>query len=1267
MFTNYADQPIQIATSSYKWLTQTLFNAQNQFTIRPYITCQIIDETLLVNQQLHNSNVGEGFSGSSVIAPDGAILAIGASLSSELYFTKITDGTQISQWDAVLNGTGTFITGTWQAYNSNFSSGGFHLNASIAVSEYIGGTYTIDIYYWYIDGTSHYQIAQARSTNGGVSFTTTDISIGNDIPVIYSSYPFQLAAGKPVYIPSTGTTSAAVFYLAGNNINNSYTGIQNTIKYIYSASNDFTGINSAFWNESIPNYVSVGDWILHSFDVEYINGTYYIVFSGYHNVISATNPGIPFTATSLQTNFFGNFGLYMTQLRQLADFSNSEGGYAPPASIFTEPREILVFNSSSPINMNQALYPALNYDGEYLWLNYRLDNTTSVSESSVVSTTTNYYLSKSLDFKNFDYPTVVLDVNGNSITSPGVSNINGVCKYSFAGNQNGYYYFWGDGALWQFVQNNVIADISNDIISYQVQDQSGGTSSISLTISNANGQWFGSSPTSTGYQAICKNGMANKNSKVYLRQGYYTTLGYGETVPRNIFYIDDITQNISPTQNDLVVAGRDWNKLLSVTKTAFTFNYQGPDFYNDPFTPASVQNWNQVTGTWIQTAPANNSKSTSFPGNVFVPYTTYTNTESNASVPKYTTALTGGGSNILATLATLSGYSIIHPEVTLSCTFYLPNTQLTNNDVDFYPWYLNSDNFLQVSVRQAGNGGGGTTNTQIYCQQMYNGVPINQDQTNSVQISASGWYTIYIRMSNYGSNVDIFLGPPSSDGNGLSNFTYGSGDSERIPFNWQPDVPYSIYYNSPGQLATIAIGTSGVWGTDSGTGHTPTTIWTAFYNLKFTQSTYSQSVGELTKSLGTIGHVFNYVEENDFVQDLYNSTQWDTSGAVNFLNRTLNLPAQTFALQNNQQYSNGQIEFDAIVNIPIADVGVENYGFDFVFHSQDINDLNNCYKIRIMNSSNNGTGYIVKASILASVQSATITDYALFSSIIPDSLQYVAYAGSNNLNIDLTQSNHYQIAFNNGWIYIFINSIEVLAWYDNNIQQTFTSGYWGFSTVNSGSGTDYAFNANEVVSIRNIKFPTFWQQNNSFALNPGDDLASAIQQNLQTVFGWFFSDLGGRMKLIVLKTADAISYYYGNGATNYLLYNTSNDNSDKEYYNSVAVIGDGVSYIATDGASVGSNGILRSEVIVDYTITTLAGAQSRAQQELLNVEKYGTQPAPVQQINVGSEVFDVVNIQDNSSNNASAIDGNYRVYTEQFQVDNQSNYSITLGTGDIIS
>jgi hypothetical protein len=1223
----------QCSVSGYKWLTSTLFDTQQRFTVRPYVQCGIIDETNLFNSQITNNGQQMGlatWAGDACIAPDGSILAIGKNTNGDLAFAVITDGTQLSQWNNVIDTGGTIIAanGDWMDHNPNFASTEFHTNASIAVSDWINGTYVIDVFFWVQTG-GYFQISGKRSTDGGSTWNTFVGTIFSPSIPDNTRLPFCLAAGKPVYIPSTGDVSSTMFY--SNEISPpSPTSFSPSLIFMaYSALGTYTDVVR---QQITEQYADSEDWVIHSLDVEYINGTYYIVFSGYHLNLEATNWQLfsGYTASTTQNTFFGNFGLYLMTVQQPTEVNAS----VAPNAIWSEPREILAFNSSFNTNLNQVLYPSLSYDGTYLWVVFRGDFTQSVSETLAVTTLTNYYLSKSKDFINFDYPTQITDSSGNTIPSPGIlSPTNGLCKYVFVGNQNGYYYVWGDGALWQYVQNNVIADVSNDVISFQIQDQTGGASSVNLTIANSNGKWAGPSPTGTNYQAIWKNGKANKNSKVYLRLGYYTPNG-GETVPRNVFYIDDITQNFSATQNDLVITGRDFNKLLATTQTRFSYSFQGPDMYYDGFNNMTIANWNTIKGTWAQVPDSVGSINF----NSFAPFTTYVVDNLTPSSSNY--ALSG------PTLAILSGFSINKPVVTIAVDVYLPaSTAAGDPTVNIYPFYISSNNYTQVEIKATGS----VTTLSVFQINPYqlNRVPVGTPISGAI---SAGYYTIYMTMYNYAECLDILVGQTQ---NNIVSFIYPLSGLTKSFIMAQP--PYQF---SNGQLGSVAIGTDGDWGVPSSS----STPLTKFANFRFIQYSGSQTIEELTKRLAIKAHIFDYVPENDFVQDLYDATQWGTiSGSFSLLNREINLSAQSGILQNNLQYTDGQIEFDAKVSPGSG----TSYGFDFVLRSVVDSDLTNCYKVRIMKSVINSID-VVKVSLVESTTSPiTYVDYPLFSSIMPDDIFLDSYAGTNNLNVDLTQWNHFQIGFNKGWIYVFINKNMVFAWYDNNYTKNFTSGYWGFSTINNGSSYDNAFSNDEVVYVKNIYFPTFWQQTETFALNPGDDLISAITSNLQDVFGWMFSDLGGRFKMVILKSSDVVSYYYGNGAINYLLYSTSNDNSDKEYYNEVLVVGDGVSYLATSGSNIGLNNIVRSEVIVDYKIITLAAAQQRAQQELSNISKYGVQPAPTTNINVGSEAFDVVNIVDTGAANATNLNGNYRVYTQNLQGDEKSNYSVQLGTGQL--
>jgi hypothetical protein len=1262
----FSDLPGIIGVSAYKWTTNTLYTAQNQFTVRPALSCQIIDQTFLVNQQMINqttppstpTSIIPGACSDSCVAPDGSLWVVVEDVIGNLRVGQITNGNTLSQWQNIINGTsGTIIANvsTWLPSIVGFTSNenSYQLNASIACSEWIQGYYTLDVYYF--KNNTYYEIHHSRSTNSGSTWTADSNAITTSIIVSSFLGFIQLAAGTPVFTPTgsnTGNISCTVFFLQG--LGNATSNITYSYGTTGSIGTSFT--SGANWTSQ---YANSGDWNLHSFDVEYVNGTYYLVFSGYHTDLLSTNNSnaVSLTTSSAQSNFIGNFGIYVIQLTQWSE----AGGVNGANPIWSEPGSILTFNSNSSTNYNQCLYPAISYDGTYFWLSFRGDFTTSISETQNVTTSLNYYYCRSLDLRNFDYPTQVIDQNGNAITG----YANGICRYVLIGNQNGYYYFLGSDALWQFIQNYISADVSNDIISIQIQDQTGGASSLNLTINNASGKWAGPNPTGTNYSAIWKNGSVNKNSLVYLYLGYYTTTGGPEYVPRNIYYIQDITQNTSSTQNDLVIVGQDFNKLLTVTQTAWTYNYQGPDFYFDPFTSTSIANWGASMGSWYQSPIQTASTPTNLSYFGYAPYTQY---------QPYISSAGSGGSSVDGsfslngqTLTVLSGFQITKPSVTLATSFWIPAAGgsgiQTGAEYDFYPLYINSNNYIQVQVIYSGSSTGYFQITTVS-----NGQSVIQGpgSGSTFSLTPSTWYPIYINCYNYGTVVDVNIGGAVGSGADPANdkASFGTTNTNQ---NYTVFPTFNVYQFSNGVNPSIAIGTNNNFGNGTTTSSTQANPFFAlFANLKFSQYTYSQTLDELTKKLGTLAHVFNYKPEQDLIPNLFQSSQWNSSGTFSLTNRRINLGGNSFALNNANPYSNGQIEFDTKVVTGVT----KNFGFDLVLMSQNSGNLTQCYKLRFINSENGPTGAnnnIVKCSLLLS--STGYIDSQLFSSIIPDQLSLQTYNNNGNgLNIDLTLWHHYQVMFNKGWFSVWVDHNMVLAWYDNNYTATYSSGYWGFSTVGSTEGNiSYQFTSSETLYVQNITFPTFWQQINSFSVNPGDDLGNDIMTNLQTAFGWFFSDLGGRMKLVVLKNSDPTSYYYGDGASSYLLYNTSIDSSDKEYFNQVLVVGDGVSYLATDATAVGSNGILREQVIVNYQITTLQAAMTQANQQLANMQKYGAQPAPEQQINVGSEVFDVVSIVDMSTSNTTGLNGLYRLFTQSFQIDNQSNYSLTLGTGAITS
>ena len=1187
-------QNAEIDVSTYKWLTDTLFSAQQKPSVRPYVQCQIIDQTLLENQIFFGStSTSPSGSGDLALAPDGSLLAVGVMANGDLGFVKITDGTVSSAWDAFSSNTATVIaspvTTNYVPYNTN-TTPNFHLNASIGVSDWVNGTYVIDVFYWYIQtSTSVYNIMKVRSEDGGNTWTTDSSVQTTGIPDTANSY-FMVSAGTPI-LQTSGTVSSTVFVLTGT-LPSGVSGelLSNSIYYTStldgSGSSSFTG---KIWREWSAINVNSNDWILHSFDTYYSqeNDVYYVVFSGYHTIYEDSND---------------NFSIYLSQMYN-PDFDVTDNN--PFLTVWTQAEEIILSNSNTSTNTTNFYYPSLNFDGTSLWLTYRGDVLATINEVGLTSSTTNYYISRSIDFINYTYPFQVIAQDGTEFNTTS----NNCGKYNFV-SQGSYYYFFGDGSLWQYIQNNVVADVSNSIISYQISDQLGNASSINLTLDNSNGQWVGSSPTQSGASAI-KGGSA-----IYLLQGYYNENGIPETVPKNIYYIDDVNHNVSATTNDLIITARDWFRPLTTRSTKFTYNFIGPDLYADTFDGSTLSNWNQQQGTWTE---LNYTDSNNQTFGVFVP--------SNGTAATITGGSTITTSQTGQTLATLSGYNITKSISTFSVIAYLPVETTTNAEVDVYPLYVDSKNYVLVQFLANG------TATEVNLISMSNGVASYgwTLASKTMAVPSAGFYPIYITTYGY-SLFDVVVGSTSQSGNSTSAYsTINFSASAATGFTFQPNF-----------IASPALGTNGSFSSGA---------W--FAQAKYTQYLPSQNIEELTTTIAALGGVLDVKHEDDYIQDFNDSSQWNViQGTGTLTNRVLNLSNNGIALQNNYQVSNGEIDFDAVVTPKSTS---EDYGFELIFRSQSLNSINSSYSMRFFNSTTDPSGAVVAALWIHSLSSSG----PLFSSTPPVG----TYSGKSTIGFDLTKRHHYKISFNGGWVYAFIDEMMVLAWYDNNYQYTYLTGYWGFSVNNIGYGSG-PLNQNSVVQISNLKFPTFWNQVSSYALNPGDDFYTAVQTNLDIVYGWAFSDLAGRMKTSVIKSTDPVTYTYGGSGTSYQLWQIQEDNSSKEYVNQVTVIGYGVQAIARDKTNIGQTGVVRELVITDLKIITQADAQTRANYELSNNSMYKSQPAPQLVNNVGSEINDVVYLLDVTNPNASGINSNQRVYTQQITKDSKE-YNIIIGTGTI--
>ena len=73
----FTDLLVTLATSGYKWLTQTLFNTQQGQTVRPYFTVKVVDDTIQPKSALFSGYgvaIPKG-NGSMAVAPDGTVFA----------------------------------------------------------------------------------------------------------------------------------------------------------------------------------------------------------------------------------------------------------------------------------------------------------------------------------------------------------------------------------------------------------------------------------------------------------------------------------------------------------------------------------------------------------------------------------------------------------------------------------------------------------------------------------------------------------------------------------------------------------------------------------------------------------------------------------------------------------------------------------------------------------------------------------------------------------------------------------------------------------------------------------------------------------------------------------------------------------------------------------------------------------------------------------------------------------------------------------------
>jgi hypothetical protein len=1117
-----------VNVSDYKWLTPTLKTAQQQFAVRPYYECRIVDDSLLPQSAILGNAFNVLSQGSAVNAPDGNILAVGLDASNNVVFRK-----------------GNILSSTVSTLENNAHNRSLYNHYAIQCSDYIAGTYKIDIYFFgnwdNTLATGYLSIVHYCSLDGGNTWNyTSETSPGTTIPYTNTTN-IWIAAGKP-YQADNGNIISTVFYIS---IGANTFGTFNNIAY-----QKYPGSGTSFGSEVIWSYKNINtqDWILHSLDVTLIKGNFYIAFSGYHLYYDSTN----------QNSKILNYNLYITKIDSLTGLSSTD--------IWTPANPIITALSSSSQNENSFTLPQFLYDNEttlFILFNGTTVNAIDASSGATnVVTISEFYLCQSNDFINFSYPQPVILPTGVAFSD---TNSN-----SFI-NQFPNYYILGNGQIIQYIQNNTVADVSQDILNYQINETQDSPSTIVMDIGNQNNQWLGTAPTLPGYQAIAGN------KKLCLFQGYYNALGIPETAPKNTFYIDDITQNVTANTNDFALSCRDLYKNLNVITSKFAYNYSGIKKYVDVFDGTTLGNYNSVSGTWIE-------------------------------------SLLDVGSNALqqtdatqtSSLILLSKYQQTKANSVFSVSVGLPNITLTGQEVYVYFYYVDAGNWMRARIKNLSD----PSYWDIYIEHSIAG-GITQDALNQIHpdTGTNAFLLTFIRYSY--TKVAVYVG--SDINSGLNIDALNSAMLVSAPIN------FSGYFDG---LGSIGFGDK--------------LFSSSWYNFRYQEFDKSENIEELIKTIATKSGIFNYKMPTYFTDNFYNSSGY--YGAFSIVNRIMNISAGNVAYKN-YTFTDGEIKFKALMT-PIS--LTSSYYFDFIFRNADgLTDLNNNYFIRF-SYEYYAVGYTLVTAKLYSTYGGAI--YLLGGSGGLASSYY-----EQNLEFDLTKVHEYRAIIYGQYMFFAIDDQIVFGWNDNNLTKIQTSGILAFRCSGNSS-----------LSVSWVKSPSLYSQIEAYSINPGDDLQSSIENLIAAIRVYFFSDNLGRFKVDLLSSSDPSVYTYNNQLTV-----QQTDYSDKEFYNQITVNGQGVSAVVRNAASISDSGMIREEVITDYTITTYSDALARANAELINANKYNTQFNPQCILNVGSEMYDVITVI-NTGNNSSDVDEEVRIYSQEMSAGgSQNNYWLQTGTGSL--
>ena len=1151
------DQPASLVTSAYKWLTDTLYSAQQKYITRPYFTAKIIDDTIQPNAQLFSGTDLPGGQGSMVTAPDGTVFSVGVNGGALKVYSASDLNAVAGVWPAsvTLNTTGDNFNNAANRY-------------SINCSDYYHGSYRLTVWYFgnFLNNGSDLTLILQYSDDGGATWTKVTYTLS---PGSLNNSTFEylsVAAMKPV-LGSDGLMKMGAFYIKTNGITYSSGFSGQHIYYAYGDTTNGVALDVK-WSDNANSY----DWVVQSLATFYKDGVHHCVLTGFRNIIDTAGVN-------------ANNSVWITSVLNLAQDTTLD--------LWSAPSAVIPSGSASSTNLNNFTNVCATLQDGIVYITVQASLVDSVAQSAqgasskVVTTHTNYYLMRSDDGKGFSYPTTLVATDGTEFN-------NG--SYASFIKQGGYWYLGGAGYLWQSTQNNIVADVTNDVLSYAISESAGSPSSMTLVIGNSNNAWVGSAPTNPGAAAIAKN------RKVAIWQGYYNASGVGEAVPHSVYYIDDIKQIVSAKTNSASISCRDLFKKTKTTVSKFAYQSFGPVYFSDIFDGTYLNSWNQVKGTWT-----------------FNP--TSGGLSSFLSLTAYDIAVE---SKIMLTNGNLNAYGHFMR------VFFRATSPVSGAYWYFYGAYIDDNNWVRLEINALDNQSWAVT-------QCVAGTTTTLDSgTMPFTLNGSGvnYYGVYIRRYGY-NKFNFMISNGNADAQGNELFQYNPATTSYVFKNsgtGEYDLSTIIQNNASWQHPFVV---------GLGTINNANVIFRYF---TFTQFNQQNNLGAVLRRVARIASVFSFKESNTWRDNLYLPNY---TGTFTVANRAMTIKPTNSAVANANTMSNGQIEYTA--KMTLADP-TQSGGFSFVFRQGlGIDNMRDEYRFHIIAATPSGG------------HTATFCRFERYSAGMGITYQFynTPYDVSNNptniytegVRIDPTKWHTYKVVMIDGWFSAFVDDVMVASWNDNNTTGDYlTTGKWGFIA-----------DSNTSLTVKNIKAPTLWKPVPAFTYNPGDDADSTISALLTSLRIWLFSDLLGRFKTVFLGSSDPSTYTYQTQLTQQNV-----DASDKEYVSQVTVYGDGVSATARN-TTIATGMPMREEVIVDYTITTVTDAQTRANNELTNALQYSDQFTPTQVINVGAELFDAVTVI-NTGANTSGVDSTTRVYSQDFETggsNTKAKFGLTIETGNL--